>query len=146
MKRIFVSLSFILLVGSTAVFAGDKTDVNAKIKESFKKEFAGVESVNWDEVGNYQRAAFLFHDRPVVAFFDEDGELLGSARNVVYDQLPLAIIKSFDKRFAGAKFLEMYEISNGEGTSYGITFERQSKRYHVKVNPNGNFLSGVKVK
>jgi len=146
MKRIFVSLSFILLVGSTAVFAGDKTDVNAKIKESFKKEFAGVESVNWDEVGNYQRAAFLFHDRPEVAFFDEDGELLGSARNVVYDQLPLAIIKSFDKRFAGAKFLEMYEISNSEGTSYGITFETQNKCYHVKVNINGNFLSSVKIK
>ena len=146
MKRIFASLSFILLVGSTAVFAGDKTDVNAKIKESFKKEFAGVESVNWDEVGNYQRAAFLFHDRPVVAFFDEDGELLGSARNVLFNQLPLTVIKSFDKRFAGAEFREMYEISNGEGISYGITFETENRRYHVKVNTDGNFLSAIKVK
>jgi len=36
MKRIFVSLSFMLVAGSTTLFAGDKTDVNGKIKESFK--------------------------------------------------------------------------------------------------------------
>ena len=146
MKRIFVSLSFMLVVGSTTVFAGDKPNVNGKIEESFKKEFAGVEVVKWDEVENYKRATFLFHDHPVIAFFDEDGELLGSARNVFYDQLPLTVIKSFDKRFAGAKFLEMYEISNTEGTSYGITLEKENKRYHVKVNTNGNFLSAVKIK
>ena len=146
MKRIFVSLSFMLVVGSTTVFAGDKTDVNGKIKASFKTEFAGAELVKWDAVENYQKATFLFHDHPVIAFFDEDGALLGSARNVLYNQLPLAIIKSFDKRFAGAKFLEMYEISNSEGTSYGITFETQNKCYHVKVNINGNFLSSVKIK
>src|SRR5580765_3012274 len=123
MKRIFVSLSFMLLVGSTTVFAGEKTDVNYKIKESFKKEFAGAEFVKWDEVENYQRATFLFHDHAVIAFFDEDGELLGSARNVLYDQLPLTVIKTFDTRFAGAEFKEMYEISNIDGTSYGITFD-----------------------
>lgn len=146
MKRIFVSLSFMLVVGSTTVFAGDESEVNGKIKESFKKEFAGAEFVKWDEVENYQRATFLFHNNPVIAYFNEDGELLGSARNVFYDQLPLTVIKSFDKRFAGANFLEMYEISNTEGTSYGITFETENKRYHVKVNTDGNFLSAVKVK
>jgi len=146
MKRIFVSLSFMLLVGSATVFAGEKTDVNGKIKESFQKEFAGAEFVKWDEVENYQRATFLFHDHPVIAFFDEDGELLGSARNVLYDQLPLTVIKSLDKRFAGAKFTEMYEISNMDGTSYGITFDRQNKRYHVKVNIDGNFIKMARIK
>ena len=146
MKRIFVSLSFMLVVGSTTVFAGDKTDVNGKIKASFKTEFAGAEFVRWDEVENYQRATFLFHDHPVIAFFDEDGELLGSARNVFYDQLPLTVVKSIENSFAGATFLSMYEISNLDGTSYGITFETQNKCYHVKVNINGNFLSSVKIK
>jgi hypothetical protein len=60
MKRIFVSLSFMLAVGLTTVFAGDKTDVNSKIKESFKKEFAGAESVKWDEVENYQKLHSFF--------------------------------------------------------------------------------------
>ena len=146
MKRIFVSLSFMLVVGSTTVFAGDETEVNGKIKESFKKEFAGAEFVKWDEVENYQRATFIFHNHPVIAFFNEGGELLGSARNVLYDQLPLTVIKSFDKRFAEADFLEMYEISNVEGISYGITFETENKRYHVKVNTDGNFLSAIKIK
>ena len=48
-----------LAVGLTTVFAGEKTDVNSKIKESFKKEFAGVESVVWDKVENYQKLHFF---------------------------------------------------------------------------------------
>jgi hypothetical protein len=62
--------------------------------------------------GKLSKATFLFHGHPVIAFFNEDGELLGSARTVLYGQLPLTVIKSFDKRFAGAEFIEMYEISN----------------------------------
>ena len=146
MKKIFVWLLFLLAGGSTAVFAEKKTEVNGRIKESFEKEFAGAESVKWDAVENYQRATFLFHEHPVIAFFAEDGELLGSARTVRYEQLPLTVLKSFDNRFAGAHFTEMYEISNAEGTSYGITFETQNKRFHVKVNTNGNFISSVKLK
>jgi len=146
MKRIFVSLSFMLAVGLTTVFAGEKTGVNSKIKESFKKEFAGVESVVWNKVENYQKAAFLFNGHPVIAFFDEDGELLGSARNILYEQLPLTVVKSLDKRFEGAEFLGIYEISNIEGTSYGMTLETQNKRYHVKVNTDGYLLSVVKIK
>ena len=145
MKRIFVSLSFMLAIGLTTVLAGDKPDVNGRIKESLKKEFAGAESVCWNQVEDYQMARFLFHGYAVIAYFDEDGELLGSARNASYNQLPLTVIKSLDKQFAGAKFLELYEISNIDGTSYGITFEKQNKRYHVKVNIDGNILKMARI-
>ncbi len=62
MKRIFVSLSFMLAVGLTTAFAGEKTDVNSKIKESFQKEFVGAELLKWDKVEKYQKATFVFHD------------------------------------------------------------------------------------
>ena len=39
MKRIFVSLSFMLVVGSTTVFAGDETEVNGKTYRDLWEEY-----------------------------------------------------------------------------------------------------------
>lgn len=84
MKKIFVSLSLMLALGLTTVLANDKTDVNGKIKESFKREFAGAESVKWDEVEDYQMATFVFLCHRVIAYFNQDGELLGSTRDILF--------------------------------------------------------------
>jgi hypothetical protein len=146
MKRIFVSLSFILAVGLTTAFADNKTDVSSKVKESFKKEFTEAELVTWDKVETYQMARFVFHDHAAIAYFNEDGELLGSARTIVFNELPLTVIKSFERKFSGADFTEISEISNIEGTSYVIVVETKSKQYHVKVNPNGSILNSFRIK
>ena len=146
MKRIFVSLLFMLAVGLTTALADNKTDVNSKIKQSFKKEFTAAEFVSWDEVGNYRIARFVFHDHAAIAYFTEDGELLGSARTILFNQLPIAVIKSFEKNFDGANFIEVSEISNMEGTSYVIKAETRNKLYHVKLNANGNILDSFRIK
>jgi hypothetical protein len=140
MKRIFVSLSLMLAVGLTTVFANDETDVSDKVKKSFKKEFAGVESVKWKDLGDYKMASFAFNDHRVAAYFNTNGKLEGFARDILFDQLPLAVEKSFDKRFACADFIEVLEISNREGTSYLLTLEAQNKLYRVKADPGGNIL------
>ena len=146
MKRIFVSLSFMLAVGLTTAFADNKTDVSSKIKESFKKEFTEAESVTWDAVETYQIARFVFHNHAVIAYFSQDGELLGSARTILFNELPLTVIKSFEGKFSEANFTEISEVSNIEGTSYVMTVEIKNKQYHVKVNPNGNILTSYRIK
>lgn len=140
MKRIFVSLSLTLIVGITMVFAKGKTDVKDEIKESFKKEFSGAELVKWDKVEDYQRAVFVFHGHRSIAYFSDEGEFLGSARDILFEELPLAVIKSLDKHYDGADFMEIHEIFNIEGTSYWLTAERQNKRYRIKVNTHGEIL------
>ena len=146
MKKIFVSLSIMITVGLTTVLANDNFKVNDKIKESFKKEFAGATSVKWGKERNFQTATFVFYDHLVIAYFNTDGELLSSARNVLFYELPMAVIKSFDKNFAGINPTEMIEFSNTEGTFYKLTIEKQNKRYNIKADANGNILSIVKIK
>jgi hypothetical protein len=154
MKRIFVSLSFMLAVGLTTAFADNETDVSSKVKESFKKEFIEAEFVTWSkvefvtmgEVATYQMVRFVFHNHAEIAYFDEDGELLGSARSILFDELPLAVIKSFERKFSGADFREILEVSNIEGTSYVITEVTKNKQYHVKVNPNGGIMNRFRIK
>jgi hypothetical protein len=146
MKRIFVSLSFMLAVGITTAFADNKTDVSSKVKESFKKEFMEAELVTWDEIETYQIARFVFHNHAAIAYFNEDGEFLGSAKTILFNELPLTVIKSFERKFPAADFTEISEVSNIEGTSYVVTAETKNKKYHVKVNPNGSILNSFRIK
>lgn len=146
MKKIIVSVSCMLAIGLTTAFADNKTDVNSKIKQSFKKEFSGAELVTWTKIEDYQMARFIFYDHAAIAYFNEDGELLGSARNVLFDELPLTVIKAFDNKFADADVTEILEISNTDGISYLATVERKNKRYYVKVSTEGNILNTIRIK
>ena len=145
MKKIFVSLSLMLVVGLTTVLANDET-VSDKVKESFKKEFVGATSVKWEKQKDFQTATFVFYDHLVIAYFNADGELLASARNVLFYELPMAVVKSLDKKFPWINPTEMTEVSNTEGTFYKLTIERQKKRYNIKADASGNILRIVKIK
>ena len=145
MKKIFVSLSLMLTVGLTTVLANDEP-VSDKVNESFKKEFVGARSVVWNHVGDYQRASFVFDGHRVEAYFNTDGELAGSARDILFDQLPLSVMRSFEKRFATADVINILEVSNIEGTSYLIKIETQNKQFLVKVGTNGDFLKVDNIK
>ena len=146
MKKIFVSLSFMVTLGLTTVRATDNFDVNYKIKESFKKEFAGATLIKWEKDKDFQRATFVLYDHLVIAYFNTDGELLGSARDVFFYEVPMAVIKSIGENFAGINPIEVLEVSNTEGTFYRITIEKQSKRYHIKASADGNILEVFKIK
>jgi len=146
MKKIFVSLSLMVTLGLATVHANDNVDVNYKIKESFKKEFAGATSVKWAKDKEFQTATFIFYDHLVMAYFDTNGELLGSARDIAFYELPMAVINSIDKNFAAFDFMEVLEISNAEGTFYRITIENEHKRYNIKLDAGGNLLRTTRVK
>jgi hypothetical protein len=146
MKQIFLSLSFMITVGLTTVFASDSTYVNYKTKQSFEKEFAGAESVKWKDLGDYQMASFVLYGYQVEAYFTTSGELEGSARDIPFYQLPLAVIRSLDKRFTGACFTDVHEVSNIEGISYWLTVKTQNKCYRVKTAPSGNLLQVNKMR
>ncbi len=136
MKTIIVTMTFIMLGLSTA-FADGTPVIASRIQISLNKEFAGCESVTWTKVKDYQQAAFVFHESRVIAYFNEDGDLLGSARNITVEQLPLSVLQSIDKRFAGFELFEIVEITNEQGTSYWLTLEKNNKQYHAKTDANG---------
>ena len=147
MKKILVSLLLMFTVGLATVIAGDETGVSKQVKENFEKEFAGAKSVAWNNLGDYQVATFIFESIRVEAYFNsETGDLEGAARYMMFDQLPLLVIKAFNKNFASTDFLTALEISNTEGVCYRLTAEKQNKRYSFKVSADGNVLSKIKLK
>ena len=146
MKKICLSLSFMLAIAFTSIAANDPAEISKEVQAAFKKEFPGSEVLNWNTVGEFSRATFLLGGNRIDAYFSEDGHLQGSVRTLFFSQLPLATMTAVDKRYPAADVIEVYEITNDEGTAYRITLESQEKRLRVKVDANGNITQSEKMK
>lgn len=138
MKKIIVSLSLLLTAGLTMVFANGAPAPNEQVLASFKKEFSAAQEVSWKKQDNYDKATFLLGASWVVAYFSPVGQLEGCARDIFFDQLPLAVMSAIDKRFIAAEIINVREITNVDGTHYRLTLEAKSKKYKVKVDSSGN--------
>lgn len=143
MKKLIV---LFFLSATVTTFANDPDPVSERVQSSFKKEFPGASLISWNETGDYLRAVFVYAGYRSEAYFTPDGELQGSARNIFYNQLPLAVTKAIEKRFADPDVLEVSEITTASGTRYLIRLQEGTKGYRVQYDAGGNNIGFEKVK
>ena len=146
MKKTFVTLLVSLTISITSVFGTGKTAVDPKILSAFQKEFSFAKNVKWEEEGNLTRVNFSLNDQGIVAWYNSNGELITTARNILYHQLPISVMRSLDKEYAGAGIFGIVEISRNEETWYQVQAEKKGKKYLLKANPSGNITLLKKIK
>ena len=140
MKKLLLSLSLVLTVALGTAFAAPDPFINEAVKEAFKKEFSGAELVEWREVGNHLKATFVLNGYRTEAYFNQEGELQGSARSLFFSQLPLVVMTAIDKRYNGADILDVNELNSNSGTYYRITLVTGKKKYRVRVDADGTVV------
>src|ERR1700738_2968948 len=104
MKKIILALAIILTVGITSAFANETTnpEANSKALATFKREFAGVKVEKWESVNDISKAVFILNGGRVEAYFNSEGEFMGTARNLLFTELPLALSKAMTNPYADA--------------------------------------------
>ena len=142
MKKIIVALSLLLTVGITSAFA-DEPKVNPSVLASFQKEFSFVTDAKWTVGNEYSKAVFILADRRIEAYFSNEGEYLGAARDLIFNQLPMAVINAMNKRFGTIGVYEIVEHAIGEETFYYMTVEYANKILRIEATPSGG-LSIIK--
>lgn len=143
MKKVLLALS---LFASTLSIASDPDPVNEEIKKTFQKEFPGAVLIKWTDAGDYFKALFIYEGYRSEAFFSPEGEFHGSARNILYNQLPLAVTKAVEQRFAKPEVLEINEISSAGGTQYLIRLEDGTRSYRLQYDSGGNNIGFQRLK
>ena len=136
MKKFIVAFAAAVTLISTAAFAGPEDKKNpAQI--TFQKEFKGAEDVKWSEGRDVISANFVLNYTRVIAYFDYSGELLGTARSILFNQLPLAVIKAINNRFESAPVYDIVEYTCGTETFYHMDVDTATKHYKLKVSFEG---------
>jgi len=141
MKKIFLSLTLSAALLSSAFTYAANNEPNFKVKQAFSSEFTQVKNVEWivmDKEGVYQ-AKFIFNNETLQAFFTEDGEFLGTTRQVLKSQLPISVASGLEKQYGGARVISIFEYSKKDGLDYYITLTTDKGAMIVKATGNGEF-------
>jgi len=146
MKKTFVTLFTLITIGITVSLAAPGSNVDPKILSAFQKEFSFAKNVKWEEEGNLTRVNFSLNDQGIVAWYNSNGELITTARNILYHQLPISVMRSLDKEYAGAGIFGIVEISRNEETWYQVQADKKGKKYLLKASPSGNITVLKKIK
>jgi hypothetical protein len=139
MKQIILSIVVIFSISLSVVFANGEFLSDPEAQVTLKKEFPRAEHIKWSQEGEGTKASFVLDGIGVIAFFGKDGELLGSARNILYHQLPMAVLTSFEKRFDKATIsgIGITEITNSGITRYMFPLEYNGERYSATLYYDG---------
>src|SRR5687768_9875581 len=93
MKKIILAMSLMLAIGLPAALAIDEKEVDPRVLATFKHEFSSARDVQWNVNADHTTAKFSLYDQGFTAYFTNGGELIGTARNILYMHLPLSVIK-----------------------------------------------------
>lgn len=145
MKKTFVTLFAFLAIGITASIASEPT-IDPKILSAFEKEFSFAKNVKWEEKGPFIQVNFSLNDQGIVAWYNADAELISTARNILYNQLPLSVIKSLENEYTGASLYSMVEINRDGETFYHIQAEAKNKKLLLRATLFGNITVIKKIK
>ncbi len=137
MKRSIIVFSAILLVITATAFVGARPGGNPA-EATFQKEFSGATHVKWNEGKDIISATFVLSDSRIIAYFTSEGELIGTERSVLFNQLPLNVVKEINNRYGDAPIFDIVEYTSGTETFYGMVADTPTKRLKLKISAEGD--------
>jgi len=147
MKKIILTLSIILAMTVTNSFAAPMVHRDPKAEQEFQKQFSNAKNVVWStSKEGYLKVIFTWGGHRAEAYFDSNAEIIGTARNLFFDQLPLNVVRAFNNRFKNAVALEVVEITNAEGCKYAITLENKKGKFTTMISSIGGVVSTERIK
>jgi len=149
MKKMFVAA--VLLVSSfyTTVQAGtgDKPrkaakseNVNRHVQESFNKQFPQAQYPVWQLMSKHDLylVRFVNNNEGVVAYLDQQGYLVATARTTQREKLPSTVLRVLDAKYSNAEIIEVLELVLEGELNYIIKLEDNKARFTLKVTGNGD--------
>ena len=139
MKKIILSLTLATAILSSSFTYAATKEPGFKVKQAFSTEFTQVKEVEWttmNKEGVYQ-AKFTFNNETLQAFFTEEGEFLGTTRQILPSQLPILVAAGLNKEYADARVVSIFEYSKKDGTDYYITLVTKKAAMIIKATGSG---------
>lgn len=137
MKKFIIAFAAAGLLISASAFAGTKNGDNPALV-TFQNEFKGALDVKWTEEKDIISASFVLGNTRAIAYFNTSGELLGTARNILFNQLPLVVITEINKRYETASMYDITEYTTGSETFYSMTVDLPTKSLKLRISSLGD--------
>ena len=129
---LLIAIAFI----SLSSFATE-VNVDATVLKSFNTEFVGASAVNWKVGKDFFKAEFLLNGQHVAAYFNANGNLMATTRNISSLDLPTGLQSSLRKSHGDYWITDLVEISNEEGVQYYVSVENADSKLMLSSSGKG---------
>lgn len=154
MKKIKNVLTAIVMLLSISSFATadkkgspDPENVTPVVKAAFQNDFSKATLVKWDKTDEFYFASFLLNNVKVDAAYTENGELIGTSRKIVADQMPLSISVALAENYKGYEVDDsVVELTHQSLTRYYVTVTNKTQTVKLKCYSNGDLEVESKTK
>jgi hypothetical protein len=145
MKKFIVAFAAVVTVISASAFTGSKYGTNPA-ESTFQNVFKGALDVKWVEGKDIITASFVLGNTRAIAYFNNSGELLGTARNILFNQLPLVVVTEINKYYGSASVYDITEYTSGSETFYSMRADLSNKQLKLRASSTGDITVESKIK
>ncbi len=145
-KKVSIIALMVIIIASSA-FAGDNSALNFKGSDSFKKTFPQATDVVFVVKKDFTEVNFSWNNLKLQAFFDRQGNFIGTSRVISAKDLPLSYVMNISKEYEGYDITEAIEFDHSEnGMSYYVTVVKDDRKYVLNIATDGTISVFKKMK
>jgi hypothetical protein len=135
MKKLIILTCLFAALSATA---SNPPEVSEKVLKAFNETFMKATDVVWREMQNLYEASFKQSEIITRAVYDTNGNLLRTTRYYSQENLPINILTSVKKKFAGKSIYGITELATEDEVAYHIILQDEKNWYIVKADNWGN--------
>lgn len=136
MRKLFFS-TLLLFTLITSAFASDVNKVSSHILNKFETDFRSATNITWTVRPTFSIADFELDGKKISAYYDLQGELLGTAHSISIEELPTGAKRTFAKKFNNYTVKEALKYEFTDETAYVISAAKDNETVMVKVGQTG---------
>jgi hypothetical protein len=132
MKQTILAMAMMLMTGLTGAFAKNNEGISNEITTSFNKDFVSATNVSWNKQKDFTKATFTMNNQVMFAYYDQSGDLIASARNILSEQLPINLMNDLKKGYSNYWISELFEMDKEGQAFYYVTLENADETLILK--------------
>jgi hypothetical protein len=145
MKKLLMA-ALLFISAATSAFAKDSKSVNTAASNNFAAEYKKASNVTWTATENYIKASFIMNSERMEAFYNSQGEKIGTSKAFNIENLPVHAKRAFAKKYQGYTVQQAIEFEGNDETAYFISAENDKESVILKVNMFDNMSTYQRTK
>ena len=134
MKKKIITLATAFVLFTNMMFANNgKSSVPASVESAFYQTFSHARGVSWENFGNYFEVTFWQKGKTIYAFYSDNGDFMGVAKNVLSDKLPEVLQTEIKSKFQGYWITDLAEYRVNDNDGFVITLENADRKIVLKA-------------
>ena len=135
-KKILAYMAAFLLMSNILLANTRETMIPESVASAFNNHFSNATEVQWEGWGNYYKATFRENDYTMYVFYSDNAEIMGIAKNVLSDKLPVLLQAGLKNKYPEFWITELAKYVISDKTGFLVTIENADEKIILKAMDN----------